>query len=68
MGSTRIAQYNVRHSKKKCKKTVFFNEVYMDLKINLKVQEGVFLSRKQSGIALKKQIPCVTDQPQKKST
>jgi hypothetical protein len=45
MASTRIPQYYGRHSKKKCKKPVFFNEVYMDLKMDLKVQEGVFLSR-----------------------
>jgi hypothetical protein len=45
MVSTRIPQYYGRHSKKSAKKPVFFNEVYMDLKMNLKVQEGVFLSR-----------------------
>jgi hypothetical protein len=45
MVSTGIPQYYVGYIKKSAKKPVFFNEVYMDLKINLKLQEGVFLSR-----------------------
>ena len=44
MVSTDIPQYYVGHIKTSAKKTLFFNEVYIDLKINLKLQEGVFLS------------------------
>jgi hypothetical protein len=43
--STGIPQYYVGHIKKSAKKPVFFNEVYRDLKFNLKVQEGMISSR-----------------------
>ena len=45
MVSTGIPQYYVGHMKKSAKKPVFFNVVYIDLKINIKLQVGVFLSR-----------------------
>jgi hypothetical protein len=45
MVSTDIPQYYVGHIKTSAKKTLFFNEVYRDLKINPKVQEGMISSR-----------------------